>query len=403
MIRCINIDWLEVFCLEPNEKEYDAQYFINKGYDVRQRAYGTPQYSQMFTILDAGHELLEIRRKPYSLRSQGGIFERGACHIRLSNRTCYDKAPVNVLRKFLVAHGYIFKSISRIDIALDFNEFDNGLQVTDFIQSYVWGEISKVNQSNVSMHGSDKWNCRDINSLKWGSPSSPNTTKLYNKSLEMRQTKQKFYIRDRWEEAGLDISRDVWRIEFSLKSQFQTIKTRVGKTRIKSLSDYDTHKKLFFQFVGMQQKYFDFRNIRYNSKGEPIRKYDCERVSTISYKQSDVIFVPCRNLTNNISPTKTDKLLCKRLEEIVRNEKISNYIRKAADELLQYFHLHKRIHINTAYSEVLRLTPEIGYDCVSYKIQNKGLSTHDSHAERLLLTKLMDKYHIHAIQIDCPF
>lgn len=33
-IRCVNIDWLEVFCVEPNEPR-DANYFELLGYGVK--------------------------------------------------------------------------------------------------------------------------------------------------------------------------------------------------------------------------------------------------------------------------------------------------------------------------------------------------------------------------------
>lgn len=72
-MRCVNIDWLEVFCSEGLLGPRDAEYFIRQGYDVEKRAYGTPQYRQMFTINEGGRPVLEVRRDPYSLKCQGGI------------------------------------------------------------------------------------------------------------------------------------------------------------------------------------------------------------------------------------------------------------------------------------------------------------------------------------------
>lgn len=85
-IKCINLDWLEVFCIEDGY--LDPNYFQNLGWNVCVREYGTPLYKQMFTLLNEhGKPFLEIRRDPYSLKENGGIFEKGSCHIRLANRT----------------------------------------------------------------------------------------------------------------------------------------------------------------------------------------------------------------------------------------------------------------------------------------------------------------------------
>ena len=43
---------------------------------------------------------------------------------------------------------------------------------------------------------------------------------LYNKSQEMADVKEKPYIRERWNQAGLRSDCSVWRLEFSLKSDF---------------------------------------------------------------------------------------------------------------------------------------------------------------------------------------
>ena len=48
-VKCINLDWLEVYCIEPIDMP--AQYFQNLGWQVNIREYGTPLYKEMFTLL----------------------------------------------------------------------------------------------------------------------------------------------------------------------------------------------------------------------------------------------------------------------------------------------------------------------------------------------------------------
>ena len=213
MNRCVNIDWLEVFCAEQAQNAIlDANYYRLLGYDVRVRDYGTPQYRDMFTIWRNGFPFLEIRRNPYSLKANGGIFNPNDCHIRLSNRSCYDVSPINDLRKFLITFQYSLKSLSRIDICLDFNRFDYGQLPAQFLRAYMRGKVSKINQCNISAHGKDSFAERVWNSVKWGSVSSPISTKLYCKSLELSQVHEKLYIRDAWKLSGLDVSKPVWRV-----------------------------------------------------------------------------------------------------------------------------------------------------------------------------------------------
>lgn len=318
-IRCINLDWLELYCLEPQDKPLDADYFEANGYKVKRRAYGTPQYQEMFTIQVGGEDFLEVRRNAYSKKSAGGIFEDTACHLRLSNRTCYEVDPINHLRAFMVAHGYTYKSITRIDIALDFNNFDNGSTPEQFIDRYMKGKLAKVNQSNMSAHGADTWTERVVTSLKWGSPSSPVSTKMYNKSLEMKQKKDKEYIRQRWEEAGLDLSHDVWRIEFSLSSQMQTLQSlKSGEMFKKSILHYDTRERLLLQWFILYNKYFDFRTLKKNKTKDGkvilVRKYLCPRVKLFNVNCASEAYVPKRNITKLKRPDRIWKILFNRLQ-----------------------------------------------------------------------------------------
>lgn len=332
---CINLDWLEVYCLEPVDAPRDFNYFKSRGYIVEPRAYGTPQYAQMFTLYESDDDFIEIRRDPYSLKSQGGVFLPGACHLRLCNRTCYERDPIGHLRMFLITHGYQLQNISRIDIALDFVDFDApDVTPRDFVARYMRSEISKVCQSNVAAHGYDYWANRIWNSLKWGSPSSPVTTKLYNKTLELRQQQDKSYIRTRWLEAGFSPAAEVWRIEFSCSSQAQTLKSKVtGQTFVKSLSSYDTRDKLMFQFQVLYAKYFDFRRVITNHDGTLKRKYECPRVTLFNFVEAQP-YTPVRNIAKSRFVGRTWKILSNKLHDIKFDISLPKPERDAADVLM---------------------------------------------------------------------
>lgn len=341
-IRCINIDWLEVYCNEGDVCK-DAAYFRGKGYEVKTRDYGTPQYKQMFTVMENDLPLIEIRRDPYSLRSDGGIFFAGDCHLRLPNRQCYELEPINDLRTFLLAHGYTYKSISRIDICLDFQHFDSGQTPDAFIKSFMAVEISKLNQCNIAVHGRDLWANRLWNSLKWGSEKSPITTKLYNKSLEMKQTKVKNYIRDQWERAGLTLAKDVWRIEFSVKSHIKGyVHLETGEIIHSTLNEYDSRAKCLFMFHVLLSRYFDFRKVERSRTGALKRKNRCTRIETFSFADGSA-YKPIR-LQQSQDPTRTDRLLIKRLYEILKNEHYNEREKITARDMISIIASHMRLN-----------------------------------------------------------
>lgn len=284
MVRCCNIDWLEVYCLE-SESNYpvDADYFRRQGLRVEERAYGTRVYDQMFKILDdSGEPFIEVRRKPVGVDAGNQVLDFFSCHIRLSNAYCYVDNPAVLLRDFLARHGYTFKRISRVDVCLDFERFDLGDDPQNFVRRYIAHRYAKINQANRTTHGTDRWDGCVDNSLSWGAPKSMVSTKMYNKSLELSQVRDKPYIRYSWFAAGLvsdpnnltKRNKDgclytpvIWRVEFSVKSgaagwaileDCTHAKTKLVPVE-NTLSSWDTAEKIFHKFASLAHHYFHFK------------------------------------------------------------------------------------------------------------------------------------------------
>lgn len=284
-LRCLNLDWLEVYVLgDVNRYPCDAAYYQSHGYVVHQRDYGTRVYADMFTIDDEhGQPFVEVRRHPLSSTMRnGGLFPRESSHIRLSNYACYRGDAISALRDFLALHGYTFVKIFRIDLALDFERFDSGDYPSRFIERFMAGRYSKVNQTNISAHGVDNWNGRVWNSLSWGKPSSMIGTKIYCKSIELQQVKDKPYIRWSWFRAGLiedpiaNTKRNedgevytpaIWRLEFSIKSSAKRVfiiersDQRHGKIPMPyTLDVFDTPERRWLVFASLCSHYFRFKH-----------------------------------------------------------------------------------------------------------------------------------------------
>lgn len=297
-MRCVNIDWLEVYCLESVDYfPCNADFYRTQNFEVVERDYGTRQYAEMFTILDKdGHAFVEIRRNPVAAQSghdDRGIFSEFSTHIRLVNRYCYAENAVTLLSDFLHRFDYTIVRIYRLDICLDFERFDSGDDPFKFMQRYMAGRYSKINQSNLSGHAKDRWESREWNSASWGSPQSMVTTKLYDKTLELKEVKDKPYIRLAWFQSGLvdhpcqlykvlpdgtTYKPRIWRVEFSIRSSARgwvvvedskgTKKRRVVMEH--TLGSYATRQQLLHAFANLADHYFHFKKFI-----EGVRKDRC--------------------------------------------------------------------------------------------------------------------------------
>lgn len=359
-IRCINIDWLEVYVLEPIKM--DAAYFERQGYKVKQRAYGTPMYEQMFVLYNGKEPLIEVRREPYSKKSLSGIFDDNSVHLRLPNIQCYKLHPVEFLQAFIKKFHYHYVSTTRIDFCLDFNTFDYNRDVPNFIRKYMAGRYFKMNQSRVTAHGADCWPLREYWSLKWGSPESALTTKLYDKTQELTTAgHDKPYIWDAWRDAGLDVQREVYRVEFSIKGaelkrlrkeeieRVEVVDTNTGemffardradKFIMLDFNNYPTRDACLFTFMALADKYFDFREATNTSRGTPQRRDRCPKVYLFATSADQRGYKPSRFVTQP-QPGRTLLMLAKKLISMAQDsehytEDFRNKCHEVASQLIK--------------------------------------------------------------------
>ena len=389
-IKCINLDWLSVYCLEPKGVVMNAAYFKALGWTVEEREYGTPQYREKFTLMNGRHPFLEIERNPYSLKKNGGIFEPESCHIRLANRTLYQPKPVQQLTAFIIKYGYEYRGVSRVDVCCDLTIFDNGMKPQDLANKYIKDKIWKVHQSHIAPNtddGDDTWRIpihlgahgketktgRTWNSLKWGSPKSALSTKLYNKTLELETNTGKFYIKDTWVKAGLcDLQKvtyeyrnpktketeirskqvcvvpgtavdkeipiegakkiDVWRVEFSMNSEGRKW-IDLGDNHVVdlSLNAFDNLDSLAATFFTCSEWLFCFIYAKWITKG-PTRMKErtnrCKKLQLFNTKFLHSHFKPQRQ-TETEDPSRTEKIMMNRLMAKSNDKNLSEEYREA--------------------------------------------------------------------------
>lgn len=273
--------------MEPSGDPHDANYFRRVGLTVSERDYGTRVYKEMFTVNDVhGNPFVEVRRAPYST-GYGGIHAVEECHLRLVNAACYLDNAAALMQNFIDTYGYTVNRISRVDICLDFERFDEGDDPAVFLSRYLRQVYSKINQGNITAHGADRWNGQVWNSVSWGSPTSAIGTKFYNKTMELYDaatgTYRKPHIRYAWLKCGLidDFHKvmkqgkdgwytpQIWRVEFSIRSSVKkwfAVELNGEEKHYQSIRNtldmYDCREKLLTLFASLQQHYFHFKHFQ---------------------------------------------------------------------------------------------------------------------------------------------
>lgn len=290
--RCVNLDWLEVHAREPIGEPHNAEFFREHGCWVEEREYGTRVYKEMFVIYGSDNlPAIEVRRNPSSTGLKG-IHDAEETHIRVINRLCYFDDCAEKFRNWLDFYHYTDIRISRVDVCMDFVRFDFGDEPFRFVKRYVSHKYAKYAGGDISLHGKDRWEGIDLNSLKWGHPKSIVSTKMYNKTMELKDTKtglfSKPYIRQAWMMCGFidDVQHvtlqgrevDVWRIEFSIcspKRGWAPLDVNGNPNKKYSLRNtlemYEGREKLLTIFASLSKNYFRFKKYK-----EGVRKDRCE-------------------------------------------------------------------------------------------------------------------------------
>ena len=359
MKRCVNIDWLEVHVLENLDRlPLDAYFFMRDGWHVERREYGTRVYNEMFTLFDVhGEPFLEVRRSPKSSDAKAGVLSMNSAHIRLTNRYCYFPNCVSLLRDFLARYDYKFRRIFRIDLCMDFEKFDLGDDPQKFIQRYLSHKFSKINQCNRTTRGTDRWDGCEDNYISWGQPKSVVSTKLYNKTKELKEAHMKPYIVQAWMAAGLitnpltmvkvrsdgtQYTPAIWRVEFSVRSGaagWAVLEDCTGtKNRKKPIANtlacYDTDDKLLQMFASLAHHYFHFK---YFEPGQ--RKDRCRDKVLFHFDFNRDKLVKLARVAQSEPPSTEDDRLRKALEKYAQKHFETN-VRKACQILLENIDHH---------------------------------------------------------------
>ena len=201
----ISLDWMQYYC-ERALEEMPKEFMTTRGsYTVDKMDYGTPLWSDVYVIKHRNREFATLCMTPRT----SGMPERG-CTLKLANRVLYSHEWLSESKSIMAVLGLRYKGITRVDVCYDCNRLAGGRSVPAFLMQYFSqppyceGHIIRSGSRKVTINA-----CRsnagavEISAMRWGSKGSDIGAYCYNKSLELREVKDKPWIRETWEKAGL--------------------------------------------------------------------------------------------------------------------------------------------------------------------------------------------------------
>lgn len=291
----LNIDWLQVSCLNFSGK------FFHSGW--RKKDYTTRLFADVWEFYVQDKIIFSAVTTPRST-----IIDKSICIIKCENSTLYESDGIKTLIDIIEYEQLKFNNITRLDICLDFNIFENGLTPGQLIDGFLNNTYLKNGRGTYKLIGEQLSN-HVYSYLRFGSNSSAVSAYLYDKTKEMKEVKFKSHIYESWVKNGIDNSQEVWRLEFSMK-EFNNIliNKESGEyvlIQLTSLLDSAFRWELFWI---LYNKYFDFRINNHLANKSRMNKLKLFNIDSSKY----IYYIDNEYLNHD----RSDKILIKKLESV---------------------------------------------------------------------------------------
>jgi len=297
----IGIDWLQLYVEVPED-------FINKYsklYELSLEDYQTRQFKKVVTIKDRKTEE-QIGTIVYDPHSK--IMAQTAGVLKIENKYLYQTTLKDWVHNLLNEFNLILLNITRLDLFIDFEQFAGGNDPETFIKQFVSGDVIKCGKSKFQLCGNVK-KVFTYDYIKFGSKTSEINYYLYNKTKELREVKNKPYIKEQWTKNKIGKTKDVWRLEFSISGGCKELIENTGESistlkELKMLEDKTIKQFLHYLIT----KYWQFATKENFEKDKNI-----SRVKKIAFFNLE----KCSHIYARISEKKTsnrmDKVFLKKL------------------------------------------------------------------------------------------
>lgn len=245
MNSCMHLDWLAIQYVGPIRDRYP--------FTVEKLPYSARQWKELYNVYRYGELWGHISTQSTLPTIPGDFYI-----LKLENKYLYDPDLFDMIRDWEIQQNTKFHGFSRVDVCLDFQEFDNGMMPWELIRDFAGGKIDCLSKAGGEVRreasASDQYSYMSL-----GSKRSDVRVYLYNKSKEMREVKFKSWIQETDMAAGLDPERDIWRLEFSLTGEgFHWADTETGQDMSLTMRDLENDAYFSLLMDGLITKYFGF-------------------------------------------------------------------------------------------------------------------------------------------------
>lgn len=356
----ISCDWLQLYLHKASDFSPTEPNLF--GYNFLPLGYGSKVFKSLYKVIEpSGEELGILSADPYL-----PTMNQRTCIFKVENNVLYQSDYIARCFQFIACCGLQYKGITRIDLAYDCNELYGGLKHETLIKKYQKNEYLKIglNRYMAWMNGTYKLvaHKRDTGerdaqnrpiktetiecitesggniqshrceSITWGSRSSDIQVQVYNKSQELREVKMKHYITEYWKECGLDLDRDVWRIEIRIVNGGKSMKNlKTGETFNLSMDELITQETIEQLFHDYAKKYFRFF---YRGTQKKVQQMKEVPVFCLANK---TILRPKR-LTKSKDYTRMHKITINWMDKnIYENAKLDNVIVREMTSVREYY------------------------------------------------------------------
>jgi|WetSurMetagenome_2_1015567.scaffolds.fasta_scaffold81387_1 hypothetical protein len=318
----ISVDWLQVYCsLSPSrailtgvESRCDEYVFVAKMANIH-----TAMFQQVYYIHIGELQVATLQCKPRS-----SMLPKDIVLLKLENRVLYHAKFIRLLYAIMNAYNLTYKGITRLDVCYDCTEFKDNRSPSKFINDFV--SQRGVTTHNLRKKGSEEFTCHGhkprggsakINYIRFGSPQSKISSYIYDKSLELEESKDKPWIRAAWRSAGLLPSdKHIFRAEVSIKAEgTDVLNLSTGELFRLSPMMLESQERINEIFHIYAKKYFDFRideGQKHKKNFRRIELFDLNVVTEIKpiqiSKSADMGRTEkiCFNVLERLSSTYTD-------------------------------------------------------------------------------------------------
>lgn len=209
----VNCDWLTLnYHTAIAYSAEEISRYLEKVFVCKIQPYSTRHFKSVISV-EYPQSYLNVSALEIVCTPLSKILHPCLLQVKIANIALYNGAAYYYIKKFEECLCAKYIGISRIDVCVD-SDFQDIKNLTDGLRNRTI--LMKGNKKVQEYYSIDRKKGIDYEGVKFGSAVSAYTFKIYNKTKEIQEESQKYYILDYWKENGLAEDAEIFRYEFSI-------------------------------------------------------------------------------------------------------------------------------------------------------------------------------------------